>query len=371
MTRRRMASTSSSSGGGRGTKRAGPSSPSVKTPSGANVWKCTLLRLRALPARWTAVTPPVRGSTAPSLRAALRCQAKTALGKMSSKREARAGWRAARKRTWRRKEHPLAKWHGREDVADQVVGTVFHATGGARGTDRGLAGEGDEPLEATVRTSDSRESSGQDPTRSVSAQVAFHERGQAAAVTAPLAGVREEGLEVLPHDGLEERLLRLPPAVVQRCAGGAVVALPGRRRWPCGSRSPNAWLTGRRHPTWHRKRQAEPAQRRDAVLPDHSRAGPHRPRDGRAVRFSSCRPRQGRIGEESTGAAVLAQPVGPARPHGAIASNGGGAPLSATAPRPARRSAARSARILRCLDGQGRSPIPGVVAAGIPELEHA
>ena len=58
----------------------------------------------ALPERWTAVTPPVRGSAAPSRRADLLCQAKTARVNTSSRRETRAGWRAARKRTWRGKE---------------------------------------------------------------------------------------------------------------------------------------------------------------------------------------------------------------------------------------------------------------------------
>ena len=43
------------------------------------------------------------------------------------------------------------------------------------------------------------------------AHVALHEGGQAAAVAAPLAGLREKGLEVLPEDGVEERLLGLPP----------------------------------------------------------------------------------------------------------------------------------------------------------------
>jgi len=73
--------------------------------------------------------------------------------------------------------YPLAHRDGEEDVADEVVGAVLHAAGGARGADRGLAREGDEPLEATVRASDSRETSGQDSTSRVGVQVALHEGG--------------------------------------------------------------------------------------------------------------------------------------------------------------------------------------------------
>ena len=72
----------------------------------------------------------------------------------------------------------------RQDVADEVVGAVLHAPGGARGADRGLAGEGDEPLETTGGAANSPETSGQDSAIHVSAQLAFDEGGQAAAVGA-------------------------------------------------------------------------------------------------------------------------------------------------------------------------------------------
>jgi hypothetical protein len=61
----------------------------------------------------------------------------------------------------REREDPLPHRDGREDVADEVVGAVLHAAGGARGADRGFAGKGDEPLEAAVRASDPCETSGQ------------------------------------------------------------------------------------------------------------------------------------------------------------------------------------------------------------------
>ncbi len=66
-------------------------------------------------------------------------------------------------------EDPLAHRDGRQDVADEVVGSILHASGRARGADRCLAGEGDEPLEATVRASDSCETSSQYSTIRVSA----------------------------------------------------------------------------------------------------------------------------------------------------------------------------------------------------------
>jgi hypothetical protein len=155
----------------------------------------------------------------------------------------------------REREDPLPHWDGREDVADEVVGAILHAAGGTRGADRGLAREGDEPFEAAVRTSDPCETSGQQSTVRVGAQLAFHEGGQAAAVAAPLAGLRQEGLKVLPENRVEERLLRLSPAVAKRSAGGAAVALPVRGRRP-GPRLPTGWLAGRRHPAWPRKPRA-------------------------------------------------------------------------------------------------------------------
>ena len=155
----------------------------------------------------------------------------------------------------REREDPLAHRDGREDVADEVVGAILHAAGCARGTDRGLAGEGNEPLEAAVRASNPCNTAGQESTFRVSSQLAFHEGGQAAAVAAPLAGPRQEGLEVLSEDGVQERLLRLPPTVAQRDASGAAMALPvcGRRPRP---RLPTGWFAGRRHPTWPRKPRA-------------------------------------------------------------------------------------------------------------------
>jgi hypothetical protein len=55
--------------------------------------------------------------------------------------------------------------------------------------------------------------------RALGAQVAFHEGGQAEAVGAPVASDREERLEPLADDLMEERLLGLPPPVsAQGCA---------------------------------------------------------------------------------------------------------------------------------------------------------
>jgi len=75
-------------------------------------------------------------------------------------------------------------------------------------------------------------------------------------VAAPFAGLREKRLQVSPEDGVEERLLRLPPVIAQRRAGGAVMALPGRRDR----------LAGRRHPCRLRKRRALPRTRPSPIV---------------------------------------------------------------------------------------------------------
>jgi hypothetical protein len=117
---------------------------------------------------------------------------------------------------------------GGQDVPDEVVRPVLHPAGGAGGADRGLAREGHQPLETAVGTANSREAVCQNSTGEEGAQVAFHEGGQAAAVGAPVASGREERLEPLADDLMEERLLGLPPPVsAQGRARRASVALPG------------------------------------------------------------------------------------------------------------------------------------------------
>ncbi len=110
-------------------------------------------------------------------------------------------------------KHPLAHRHGGEDVADQVIGAVLHPAGGARRTDVRFAGEGHEPLETAAGTADSDEAPDQDSASHIGTQVALDEGGDAAAVRAALAGRREKRLQPLADNGVEERLLRLPPAV--------------------------------------------------------------------------------------------------------------------------------------------------------------
>jgi hypothetical protein len=60
-------------------------------------------------------------------------------------------------------EHPLPDGDLREDVVDEVVGGVLHPAGVAGRAAPGLAGEGDEPLEAAVRTADPREAAARMP----------------------------------------------------------------------------------------------------------------------------------------------------------------------------------------------------------------
>ncbi len=159
-----------------------------------------MLRLSALPNLCTAVTPPVRGSAAPSRRAHLRCHAKTARVERSRSREGRVA-RCEEAHPAREGEHPLPHREPRaRRCGDEVVGAVFHAPGAAGGTDRGLAGERDQPLETTGGAASSPETSGQGSAIDASAQLALDEGGQSAAVGAGLASGCQEGLELLSHD---------------------------------------------------------------------------------------------------------------------------------------------------------------------------
>jgi hypothetical protein len=100
-----------------------------------------------------------------------------------------------------------------------VVGAVFHAPGGAGGTDRALAGERDQPLETTGGAANSPETSGQGSAIDVSAQLALDKGRQAAAVGAALASSgkevgrrtsRDDSVSV--HlDGVIKRRVRVPP----------------------------------------------------------------------------------------------------------------------------------------------------------------
>jgi hypothetical protein len=103
------------------------------------------------------------------------------------------------------------------------------------GTGRvGLAGEGNQALEAAVGTADSREAPGEDAAVEVGAKLSFDEGGEAVAMGAPLADGDEERFQPLPDDLVEEGLLGFAPVVLaERSAGRAAVALPGLGElWP-------------------------------------------------------------------------------------------------------------------------------------------
>ena len=127
---------------------------------------------------------------------------------------------------WER-EDPLADGDCREHVPDEVRRAVLHASGSARWTDVGLAGEGHEPFEAAIRAADPDEAAGEDAAVEVTPQVALDERRQTATVGRALAGRGEERLEPFPDDGVQDRVLRLATAVAgERCPRGAGPGFP-------------------------------------------------------------------------------------------------------------------------------------------------
>lgn len=159
-------------------------------------------------------------------RAHLRCQAKTARVKTSSRREASAGRRAARKRTRRGSDSTHCRSGDRwQDVADQVVGPVLHAPRRAGGADVRLAGEGQQPLESAAGTANAGEAAGEDAAVEVGAQLPLDKDRQTAPVIAARAGAGQERLELVAHDLVQECLLQLAPSVAGK--GGTGIARRG------------------------------------------------------------------------------------------------------------------------------------------------
>ena len=104
----------------------------------------------------------------------------------------------------REREHPLPHRHGRQHSIDQMRSNIGHAPAGTTRARRArLAGEGHEQVVAARVAVSAHESVGQDAAAQVAAKLLLHVARQRGLVS--LAGVGEERLEMVAHDGVEHR----------------------------------------------------------------------------------------------------------------------------------------------------------------------
>ena len=127
-------------------------------------------------------------------------------------REPRVVEAAVAKRIGER-EDPLADRHLGEDAFHEVRRRIGHAAATARGTEPPiLARKRQQAVAAAGIAVEPKETTGEDTTREIGAQLALDEAGHGMLA---LAGAREEGLEVLPDDLVQQGLL----GAVARVAG--------------------------------------------------------------------------------------------------------------------------------------------------------
>ena len=93
-----------------------------------------------------------------------------------------------------------------------------------------LAGEGDDRVVSAVGTPDAREAVGQDAAFKVAIEGVLHVAGETTSLPGAGVGTIEEGVEVLPDDLVERRLLRLMAAEILRDIPGQGALLHALRR---------------------------------------------------------------------------------------------------------------------------------------------
>ena len=159
---------------------------------------------RPLPKRWITVTVPVpavldavrlRGARVEGEQhAGIHAQHRAAQGVIPRQSVAQA---------IRQRQDPLAYRHPRQHLVDEIGGPLRHAPPPTARTEATpLAGEGQEALERAVGAPQPREAVGEHAAREELAELLLDEPGQAAAVAA-VRDFSEEGLQVLPNDGVE------------------------------------------------------------------------------------------------------------------------------------------------------------------------
>jgi hypothetical protein len=114
-------------------------------------------------------------------------------------------------------QHPLADRHPRQHRIDQVGGLRRHPPpAAARAEAPTLAGEGHEPFEGTGPTAHASEATREHPAAEELAELALDEMWK----DMPVAGRsdrREQRLEVLPHNRVEDALVASPGNVGDAC----------------------------------------------------------------------------------------------------------------------------------------------------------
>jgi hypothetical protein len=132
-------------------------------------------------------------------------------------------------------DHPLAHWHLREYVLDQVRGGRGHAPGGAgRAQAAALAREGDQEIVAAGAATGAGKATGQDPALEVGSELALDVARDQRSVGIALAPTCQPGLEVLLHQPVESGALGTAAAIDPRRAGtgrGCEMRRDGRH--PC------------------------------------------------------------------------------------------------------------------------------------------
>lgn len=113
---------------------------------------------------------------------------------------------------------PLAHRQARQDMIDQLGGSLGHPPGVARGADAtAFAGEGDEEIVAAPIAPRSCKAIGQNAALQVGAQLALGVRRDAL-ILPLIVAQSEEGLEVVLHRPVQRRVGGAPPAVDGRRA---------------------------------------------------------------------------------------------------------------------------------------------------------
>lgn len=99
---------------------------------------------------------------------------------------------------------PLPHGHVGEDVVHEVGGALSHPSAAATGTEATpLARERHQPLASTRVAPEPGEAAGQEAAAQERCELGVNEPRQPLAVAQP-RGLDEKGLDVLPHDGVED-----------------------------------------------------------------------------------------------------------------------------------------------------------------------
>jgi len=159
------------------------------------------------------------------------------------------------------RQHPLPVLRLRQQLIHQSRRGLRRSPGAARRTDPRLAGKGPQPLEATTGAAQSGEALAEQCAIEVVPELPLDPARVAFPVAS--AALRQQGLEVLPHHLVQDRLLRFVAPVAggqgrRGRAGMVFVGEIGERRSGC-CRARSAPLSRRRGPVRERIRLPAPS----------------------------------------------------------------------------------------------------------------